>query len=606
MRLSLILALCLMLTANMAKAAGPAHGLSMHGDLKYGPDFKHFDYVNPDAPKGGLVRLSAIGTYDTLNPFVIKGTPARGVGMIYNSLTSHAFDEPFSIYGELAESIAVADDLSSVTFQLRSNARWHDGQAITAEDVIFTFDILKKQGRPFYRFYYQNVAKAEKVGARGVRFHFTGQKNRELPLIMGELRILPKHYWQDKEFNTTTLEPPLGSGPYRVKEIDAGRSITLERVADYWAKDVASQRGRYNFETIRFEYYRDPTVAFEAFKSGAYDFRAENSSKQWATAYDFPALRNGRVIKSLVDDDNPAGMQGFVFNTRRPFFKDRRVRWALAHSFDFEWSNKNLFYGQYKRTVSFFDNSELASSGKPGPDELALLEPFRGKIPDEVFTQTYAPPNTAGKGIRGNLRFAKRLLAQAGWSVKGGILTNDTSNEPFRFEILIVQSNTERILAPMVANLKRLGIEAKIRLVDTSQYINRRRSFDFDMITAVWGQSISPGNEQRHFWGSAAAGRDGSQNYAAIKDPVIDKLIDHVIFAKSRKGLVAATRALDRVLLWGHYVIPQFHIDKFRIAYWDRFSRPAVKPKYTIGFLDTWWVDAKKDAALAAKRQKQN
>ena len=606
MRLSLILAVCLMLSPGLARAGGPAHGLSMHGDLKYGPDFKHFDYVNPDAPKGGRVRLSVIGTYDTLNPFVIKGTPAGGTGLIYNALTSHAFDEPFSIYGELAETIAVADDLSSVTFRLRPNARWHDGQEITPEDVIFTFDLLKKQGRPFYRFYYQNVAKAAKVGARGVRFHFSGPKNRELPLIMGELRILPKHYWQDKEFNATTLEPPLGSGPYRIKEIDAGRSITLERVADYWAKDVPSQRGRYNFGQIRFEYYRDPTVAFEAFKSGAYDFRAENSAKQWATAYDFPALRNGQVIKTTLDDENPAGMQGFVFNTRRAIFKDRRVRWALAHTFDFEWSNKNLFYGQYKRTVSYFDNSELASSATPGADELALLEPFRGKIPDEVFTRTYAPPSTGGKGIRGNLRLAKRLLTQAGWSVKNGVLTNDKTGAPLRFEILIVQASFERVLAPMVANMKRLGVEAKIRLVDTSQYINRRRSFDFDMITASWGQSISPGNEQRHFWGSDAAERDGSQNYAAIKDPVVDQLINHVIFAKSRKGLVAATRALDRVLLWGHYVIPQFHIDKFRIAYWDRFQRPAVKPKYGIGFSDTWWVDAAKDAALKAKRSKQN
>ncbi len=577
------------------------HGISMFGALKYPLGFNHFEYVNPNAPKGGLVRMEARGTFDTLNSFTIKGSSAAGLGLIYDTLMESSRDEAFAEYGLLVESALVANDLSSVSFMLRKQARWHDGKPVTADDVAFSLDILKSKGAPFYRFYYANVEKAEVLSPHKVKFIFKGRKNRELPLIIGQLPILPKHHWQGRDFERTTLEPPLGSGPYKIGKVDPGRSITFERVADYWGRNLGVNKGRYNFDAIRFEYYRDTTVALEAFKANAFDFRQENTAKVWATQYNFPAIANGKVIRETLANNNPTGMQSFAFNVRKSKFQNRRVREALALTFDFEWANKNLFFGQYTRTRSYFSNSELAATKIPTGSELRFLEPLRGQIPAEVFTKEFKLPETDGSGrSRRQLRQAKRLLETAGWFVKDGKLTNGETSEVMALEFLLVNQGFARIVAPIQRAMERLGIKVKVRVVDTSQYINRIRNFDFDVIVGSWGQSLSPGNEQRDFWGSAAADRPGSRNYIGIKDPAIDKLIDHIIFASNRGDLVAASRALDRVLLWSHFVIPNWHINSYRIAYWNRFSRPAIKPKYGLGFSDTWWVDEAKDKSLQA------
>jgi microcin C transport system substrate-binding protein len=578
-----------------------AHAFSMHGDLKYPAGFTHFQYVNPEAPKGGDVKLAAVGTFDTLNPFVLKGVPAIALANVYDTLTVSSEDEPFSQYGLVAETIEMPADRSWVAFTLRPQARFHDGSPITVEDVIWTFDALKTKGRPFYRSYYAQVVKAEKVGERKVRFAFGPGENRELPLIVGQLPVLSRAYWSKRDFEKTTLEPPLGSGPYRVEALDPGRSITYRRVKDYWGAKLPVNVGRDNFDSLRYDYYRDSTVAIEALKGGEYDFRVENVAKNWATAYATPAVTRGVLKKEEIPNEVPTGMQGFVFNTRRPIFQDPRVRRALGYAFDFEWSNKTLFYGAYTRTKSYFSNSELASSGVPSGEELKILEPFRGKVPDEVFTKEYQPPTTDGSGnIRDGAREALRLLGEAGWTVKGQKLV-DGRGEPMQFEILLDDSTWERIALPFAKNLERLGVTARVRVVDAAQYEKRQDDFDFDVLVTVWPQSLSPGNEQREFWGSQVAGERGSRNLAGIKDPVVDKLIDLVIQAPDRPGLVARTRALDRVLLWGHYVIPHWHIRAFRVVYWDKFARPAVSPKNALGF-DTWWVDAAKEAALPRRK----
>ena len=582
----------------------PSHGIAMHGDLKYAPDFKHFDYVNPKAPKGGAVRLQAIGTFDSFNPFIVKGSPAAGIGRIYQTLMAGSADEPFSEYGLLAESITVPEDRSWVQFTLRPEARWHDGKAVTAEDVVWTFETLITKAVPFYRGYYGDVKKVEKLDARTVRFTFGGGTNRELPLILGQLVVLPKHYWAEKDFAKTTLEPPLGSGPYRIGGFEPGRHVEYERVEDYWGKDLPVNVGRNNFDRIRHDYYRDGTVSVEAFKAGEYDFRYENSSKNWATSYDFPALQQGLVRKEEIPHDRSTGMQAFAFNTRRPLFQDRKVRQALAYAFDFEWSNRTLFYGQYKRNRSYFDNSELAATGPPGPAELAILEPYRGLLPEEVFTKAYDPPATDGSGrIRANLRQGSKLLREAGWSIDKTTrkLTHKATGRAMEFEVLLVSPLFERIVLPFKKNLERLGITAGVRTVDSAQYRRRLDDFDFDVIIGSWGQSLSPGNEQRDFWGSDYADRPGSRNLVGIKDPAVDALIEGVVNAPDRKSLVNHVRALDRVLQWGHWVIPQWHIPYDRLVYWDRFGRPEVTPTQGVQF-DTWWVDAKKVEALEAKR----
>jgi microcin C transport system substrate-binding protein len=571
-------------------AAGPSHGLSIHGDLKYGPGFPHFAYVDPAAPKGGRVRLAATGTFDNLNPFILKGVPAQGIAATFDTLTVTASDEPASEYGLVAETIETPPDRSWVAFTLRAAARFHDGSPLTVEDVIWTFETLRTKGHPLYRSYYAAVASVAKTGPRTVRFTFKGGDNRELPVILGQLPVLSKAYWTGRDFTKTTLQAPLGSGPYRVESFEPGRSITYRRVPDYWAAAVPVNVGRYNFETIRYDYYRDGTVALEAFKAGAYDFRPEASAKNWAMAYDIPAVRDGRIHKELIPNEVPTGMQGFVYNTRRPIFRDPRLRAALAAAFNFEWANAHLFYGAYTRTRSYFSNSELASRGLPGGAELAVLAPFRGRIPDEVFTREYRPPSTEPGGLRSNLIDALGLLEQAGWVVRDLRLVNAETGEPLTFEILIDDPTWERIALPFVKNLERLGVTARVRTVDSAQYEYRMKQFDFDMTVGVFSQSLSPGNEQVDYWASVAADTPGSRNLAGIRNPVVDRLIEQLIAAPDRAALVARTRALDRVLLWGHYVIPHWHITAFRVAYWNRFGRPTTSPKYSLGF-DTWWVD---------------
>jgi len=584
-----------------AEEVKPVHGIAMHGDVKYGPDFTHFDYVNPDAPKGGTLRLGTQGTFDTVNPYTLRGVSAAGLGGLFDTLTVSSMDEAFSRYGLIAESMEMPADRSWVAYTIRPEARFHDGSQVTVDDVIFSFDILKTKGHPRFRAYYQSVIKAEKVGPRKIKFTFEDGENRELPLIVGELPVLSKAYWAGKDFEKTTLEPPLGSGPYRLEAVDPGRSVRYRRDDDYWAKDLPVARGRDNFDRIIYDYYRDATVALEAFKAGEFDFRAENSAKNWSTAYDIAAVEDGDLILEKIPHKMSTGMQSFAFNTRREFFKDPKVRQALAYAFDFETTNANLFYGQYTRTKSYFSNSELASSGLPTGAELAILETYRGRVPDEVFTAVYEPPATEGKGrIRANLKTAFMLLKEAGWEIRDRKLVNVETGAAMVFEILIVQPTWEKIALPLVQNLKRLGIEAEIRRVDTSQYQTRQDQFDFDMLVAVWGQSLSPGNEQRDFWSTESAGINGSRNFVGIADPVVDELIDMVIAAPDRQSLIDRTRALDRVLLWGHYVIPQWHIPYVRLVFWNKFDRPKQLTMRGTS-IDTWWVDPDKAAALKAR-----
>ncbi|MCP5420693.1 MAG: ABC transporter substrate-binding protein [Gammaproteobacteria bacterium] len=581
----------------------PMHGVAMHGDLKYGPDFTHFEYADPNAPKGGEVRLAAVGGFDSFNPYIVKGQPAAGLGFLFESLMTSSADEAFSEYGLIAESIEMPDDRSWVIFNLRPQARFHDGSAITADDVIFSFDILKTKGRPLFRFYYANVEKVEKLAEQRVKFTFAPGENRELALIIGQLPILSKQYWEGRDFDATTLEPPIGSGPYRIKQFETGRFVVYELDENYWGKDLPVNRGIYNFGRMRYDYYRDTTVALEAFKAGAYDLRPETSAKDWATAYDFPAVRNGLVKTERFPHQMPSGMQGFAYNLRRPLFQDDRVRQALAYAFDFEWSNRNLFYGQYTRTRSYFDNSELASRGLPSKEELVVLEPLRAQIPPEVFTETYAPPvSDSPEGLRANLRKALDLLQAAGWVFKDRKLVNGQTGQPFEFEILLNQPNWERITLPFTRNLERLGINTHVRTVDSAQYENRLNNFDYDMIVDVWGQSLSPGNEQREFWGSHAADAPGSRNTVGIKNPAIDQLIESVIAAPDRQALLTCVHAMDRVLLWNHYVIPHWHIPYERLAFWDKFGRPALIPMQGVQ-INAWWVDPAKAATLGEREK---
>jgi microcin C transport system substrate-binding protein len=573
------------------------HALSLIGKPALEAGFQHFDWVNPDAPKGGRVRQWALGSFDSLNQFPVKGNAAAGLGLIYDSLLTHSADEASTAYGLIAEWVTYPADFSSATFRLREAARFNDGKPVTAEDVIFSLEAIKKAS-PNYAFYYKNVVKAESSGPHTVTFSFDVRGNRELPMIVGELPILPKHYWQatgangePRDLSKTTLDIPLGSGPYRIKEVDTGRSITYERIKDWWAKDLPVSKGQWNFDEIRFVYFRDRVPAFEAFKAAQLDFWRESSAKFWATAYDFDAVKRGLVSKAKLPVATVAPMQSFAFNTRRPQFQDPRVRRAFNLAFDFEWANRNLFYDQYTRIGSYFDNSELKASGLPQGRELEILNEIRSEVPPEVFTQEWKNPvNSTPEDARKHLAIAAKLLAEAGWHPKGGVMTN-AQGVQLTAEILLVQPDFERIVLPYKAALEKLGVKAGVRVVDTSQYRRRVDTFDFDIIVASFPQSESPGNEQRDFWGSDAADKDGSRNVIGIKNPAVDKLIDKIILAKHRDDLVAATRALDRVLLWNHYVVPQWHIPFERLAMWDMFRRPAKLPSRSTSFLRVWWYD---------------
>jgi microcin C transport system substrate-binding protein len=595
-------------SAGEPASSGPAwrHALSLFGEVKYPADFKRFDYVNPDAPKGGAARTISIGTFDNFNSAVmgIKGNIAPAALLLYETLMTRSQDEIATNYGLLAESAAHPDDFGWVTYRLRKEARWHDGKPVTPEDVIFSFATLKKLS-PYYR----HVVKAERNGDRDIKFSFDSPGNRELPTIVGELTVLPQHWWEGvdgegrkRDVSATTLEKPLGSSPYRIKEFVAGRSIVMERVKDYWGANLPVQIGQNNFDELRFEFFRDNTVALEAFKADQADWIVENSAKQWATAYDFPAVAEKRVVKEEFPVNDSGRMQAFALNLRREQFRDARLRRAFNYAFDFEEMNKQLFYGQYKRIDSYFYGTELASSGLPQGQELQILETVRDKVPAEVFTQPYANPvGGNAEAVRANLREAMKLLKDAGYEIRDHKLV-DAAGKPVTVEILVQDPSSERISLFYKPSLERIGVTTSVRVVDDSQYESRLRAFDFDVIIDQWGESLSPGNEQREFWGSQAADVPGARNALGIKNPAIDALIDKVIFAKDRAELVAATRALDRVLLWNFYVVPQYTYPFMRYARWDRFSHAEPLPKYSRSGLPTlWWYDAEKAAKIGKR-----
>jgi microcin C transport system substrate-binding protein len=582
------------------------HGLSLYGDLKYAPGFKQFDYVNPNAPKIGTARQIALGTFDNFNTAIagVKGSLAAGIEQIYETLLVSSLDEVSTGYGLLAEAVSFPADFSSVTYRLRPEAKWHDGKPVTPTDVIFSFEAFKKYS-PQQSAYYRHVSKAEQTGDRDVTFTFDAPGNRELPQIVGELSVLPKHWWEGTDGNgkkrdvgETTLEAPLGSGAYRVKDFSAGRNIVYERAKDHWGRDLNVNIGQNNFDELHYEYFRDTTVALEAFKADSIDWRTENSAKNWATAYDFPAVSDKRVLLEEFPIRNTGVMQAFAFNIRREKFQDPRVRLAFNYAFDFEEMNKQIFYGQYKRIASYFEGTELASSGLPTGRELELLEAVRDKVPADLFTKTYTNPvNGSPDKVRNNLREALRLLKEAGYEVHDQQLVNVKTGEQYAVEFLAEDPSFERVYLSYKPSLERLGMNVTVRTVDEAQFENRVRSWDFDIITMMWQQSLSPGNEQRGFWGSQAADQPGSLNVVGIKNPAVDAMIDQVIFAKNRPDLEAATHALDRVLLWNYYVVPQWTYGKVRTARWDRFGRPDPMPKYgRAAFPTFWWWDAARAA----------
>lgn len=586
-------------------AAEPRHGLSIFGDLKYGAEFTHFDYVNPDAPKGGrLVTMGTGGasTYDTFNQYIQKGDAAQGLDLLFDSLMVRANDEPDAVYGLIAKSAEVAADGLSVTFKLRPEAKFSDGTSVTADDVVQSFTLLKEKGHPSISLTLRDVTGAVAVDAETVRYSFTGELVRDLPLTVASLPVLSKAFYATQPFEETSLKPPLGSGPYLIKNFAPGNYVSYARRADYWAKDLPVNKGRYNFDEVRYDYYRDRNIELEALKSGQFDYREEFSSVNWATGYDIPAVKDGWLIKQVLPDERPSGAQGFFINTRRDKFKDIRVRQALDLAFDFEWSNKKLFYGLYQRTASFFENSDMKASGKPSAEELALFEPFKDKLSPAVFDEPYTPPVTdASGGNRENLKKARDLLVASGWTPGSERLLKNAKGETLDIEILMFEPAFERIILPYVENLKRIGVNASLRMVDPAQYERRMKSFDFDMSVQRYSLRLTPGVELRAFWGSDAAKIDGSFNLAGIADPVIDTLIDKIVASKSRAELVTATRAVDRVLRAGHYWVPHYFKASHNVAFWNKFSRPSVSAKYDPGVIDTWWIDADKAAALAAK-----
>ncbi len=601
----LIVSLSACLLVSPLVAAEKRHGISAFGELKYPADFKHFDYVNPNAPKGGQIAtigISAVLTFNSFNPFVIRDDPAQGLlDFLFDSLMERAYDEPDAMYGLLARSVELADDKRSATFFLRPEAKFRDGSPVTAEDVVFTFERLRDpvKAHPAFAGRLRDVAKAEALDRLTVRFTFKGQNLRDLPMTVADLPILSKAFYEDKDFYDPSLIVPMGSGPYDVGSYKTGTNIVYKRSPDYWAADLPVNRGRWNFDEIRYEYFRDRTAGLEAFKAGAYDLREEFTSKSWATEYDISQVKDGRIKLLTLPDDRPSGAQGFFINTRRDKFSDRRVRKALDYAFDFEWTNKNLFYGLYKRTNSYFTNSEMEAKGSPSEAELKLLEPYREKLPEEVFGKPYVPPVTDASGRnRRQLRTASKLLREAGWNVnKSGVRVNE-KGEPLTLEFLMDDPGFEKIYGFYIEKLKALGIKASIRNIDSAQYQVRLKEFDFDMDVSRFVLGQTPGPEIRLYWSSEAAKTKGSQNLPGIADPVVDALLDHVLQAQSREDLHTAARALDRVLRAGHYWVPHWYKAAHHLAFWDRFSRPETKPKYARGVLDTWWYDAEKASKI--------
>jgi microcin C transport system substrate-binding protein len=589
--------------SSAAAAAEPRHGLSVFGDLKYPADFTHFDYVNPDAPKGGRIALigpSAIDTFDSFNGYILRGDPVQGFELMFDSLMARANDEPDAMYGLVAKTADVAEDRRSVTFALRGEAKFADGTPVTAEDVCDSFRLLSTQGHERIRIAIRDVEACEVLGPLEVRYRFKGERTRDLPLTVAGLPIFSKAYYAKVDFSKSTLEPPLGSGPYAVKDFQPGQYVTYGRREDYWAKDLPVNKGRHNFDEVRFEYFRERTAGFEALKAGKLDLREEYTSRDWATAYEFPALKDGRVIKEVLPDETPSGAQGFFFNLRREKFQDIRVRQALNLAFDYEWTNANLFFGLYKRTASFFELSPLKAEGLPPPDELALLEPFRQTLRPEVFGEAVMPPVSDGSGQdRKLLRAASRLLDEAGWAQDGTVRRN-ARGETLDIEFLIDSPIFERILGPYVKNLKLLGINATIRTVEAAQYQSRMENYDYDVISSRFMAGLTPGDTLRIFFGSESVNRPGTFNMSGVASPEIDRLIDKVVEAKTRAELDVAGRALDRVLRAEQFWAPNWHKGSHWIAYWDKFGRPAAKPKYDRGILDTWWYDEAKAKRIAS------
>ena len=576
-----------------ASFAEKTHGIAMHGKPKYEESFTHLDYVNPDASKGGVVRFGSYGSFDNLNRVAFKGSKAAGLGYVNDTLMRRVWDEAFSLYGLIAEFVEMPEDRSSVTFYLNPKATFHDGSPITRDDVLFSLETFQTKGTPNQKKTYGKVISTELIGNNGIKMVFVNNEDKELPLIVaGFLPIIPKKYYENIDVTKTFLDIPLGSGPYTIENLDPGRQIKYKRVENYWAKDLPVNKGLYNFDTIIYDYYKDSNVLVEAFKVGEYDFRREYNVKRWLSEYDFKAVDSGEVILKEMNNDRPVGMNGLVMNTRKNIFNNRNVRLALSYAYDHEWINKTIYQNAYVRTDSFFDNSPLSSSGLPSDAELKLLNPWRDQIPSEVFTETFTPPKTDGSGnARKNLLQAKEILQEEGWIIKNDKLTKD--GEEFKFEFLIVSPSDEKIALAYQSNLKKLGITMEVRTVDSSQYQARLLNYDFDMIKRYWGVSLSPGNEQQFYWGSEVGKKDGSRNYPGINSPAVDALIEKLISAKNREELTTAIHALDRVLLWGHYVVPLYHSNKDRIAYWDFFEYPEKIPLYGI-VIESWWVNKDK------------
>ncbi|WP_341909778.1 extracellular solute-binding protein [Ferrovibrio terrae] len=586
--------------------AQPRHGLSAFGDLKHPPGFSHFDYVNPNAPKGGELRSWQLETFDNLNPLILKGVSAQNLSLTFQSLMARGKGEPDAVYADLAESAELAPDRSWAAFTINPKARFSDGSPVTAEDVVFTIEATQKDGHPLYQLILRDVESVTAESRLRVVFRFADtESRRDMPLTVAQLPILSKAWFRNRDFTTPTMEPVLGSGPYRISRIDAGRSLVFERVKDWWARDLPVNKGRYNFDWYRDDYYRDREIAFEAFFAGEYDFREEVTARHWAASYtNKPAFNDGRVKREVLKDETPSGVQAWFLNSRKPHLNDARVRQAINLAYDYEWANKTLFYGLYKRTRSMFENSDLAATGLPSAAERDLLEPFRDRVPPEVFTTEFQPPRTDGSGNnRANLKQAQQLLLAAGWVIRDGKLV-DAKGKPFELEFMLYEPSFQRIINPFARNLERIGITISIRVVDLASFENRMRNFDYDVMSRRFVQPLTPGIEQRNYWASRSAATVGSFNFSGVNDPVVDDLIEHIVKARNRDELRAATRALDRVLMWGWYVVPHWYSGTVKLGYWDRFGRPAQKPAYDVGLTDTWWVDPTKDKALNLQRQR--
>ena len=587
--------LAILFNCSNAFAADFKHGISTFGDLKYPANFTHLDYVNPSAPKGGEFKYGVEGTFNNLNPFILKGIAAAGIEMIFDSLMEGTSDEISSKYGLVAQSVKLADDKSQISFRLRKNARFHDGSKINADDVIFTFNILLEKGHPSYKMIYRDVKEVKKINDYEVTFIFKNNKNRDLPLAIAGLPVLSKKYYENVEFDKTTLISPLGSGPYKVKSVEPGRSVTYERVKDYWAKDLPINKGRNNFDVVIYDYYRDNNVLVEAFKAGAYDLRQENIARNWVNSYNIDKVKNGEILKKEIVHGLPTGMQAFVFNLRKEKFQNLKLREAITYAFDFEWAKSKIFYNSYKRTSSYFSNSEFASSGLPSKAELEILKPFKNEIPKEIFTTEFILPKTDGSGYeRDNLLKAKKILEEQGYIIKNKKLIDPKTGKQLEIEFLINTKSFQMVIAPMIKNLTKLGIKARNRLVDDNQYQVRINNFDYDIIVSVFGQGLIPGNEQYSYWHSSTKNTIGGNNLAGVDSKVVDYLIEKIINAKTKAEILTATKSLDRVLLWNFYTIPQWHNNTYRILYKNKFEMPQITPKYAIG-LDSWWI--KKDYA---------